>query len=49
MSRGSAFPTALPVITFPIPFMNIINGGKNAGSGLAIQEFMIAPTGAEGL
>ncbi len=28
----------------PVPFMNVINGGKHAGSGLAIQEFMIAPT-----
>ena len=27
----------------PIPFMNIINGGKHAGNELAIQEFMIAP------
>ena len=45
MSRDSAFPTALPVITFPVPLMNIINGGKHAGSDLAIQEFMIAPIG----
>lgn len=29
--------------SFPIPFMNIINGGKHSGSGLAIQEFMILP------
>jgi len=27
----------------PVPFMNIINGGKHAGNGLAIQEFMIVP------
>jgi enolase len=31
----------------PIPMMNIINGGKHAGSGLAIQEFMIVPVGAK--
>ncbi len=31
----------------PIPMMNIINGGKHAGSGLAIQEFMIVPKGAK--
>ncbi|MCX8200256.1 MAG: phosphopyruvate hydratase [Candidatus Micrarchaeota archaeon] len=31
----------------PIPMMNIINGGKHAGSGLAIQEFMIVPAGAK--
>jgi len=27
----------------PIPFMNIINGGKHADTGLNFQEFMIAP------
>ncbi len=31
----------------PVPFMNIINGGKHAGNELSIQEFMIAPVGAE--
>jgi enolase len=31
----------------PIPFMNIINGGKHADNNLNIQEFMIAPTGAK--
>lgn len=30
-------------VRLPIPMMNIINGGKHAGSGLAIQEFMIVP------
>ncbi|MHA1836175.1 MAG: phosphopyruvate hydratase [Candidatus Odinarchaeia archaeon] len=29
----------------PIPFMNIINGGKHAGNNLSIQEFMIVPVG----
>ena len=29
--------------TIPVPMMNVINGGKHAGSGLAIQEFMIVP------
>ncbi|MEK6704742.1 MAG: phosphopyruvate hydratase [Bdellovibrionota bacterium] len=33
--------------TLPVPFMNIINGGKHADSGLAIQEFMIVPAGFE--
>lgn len=33
--------------TMPVPFMNVINGGKHAGSGLAIQEFMLAPVGAK--
>ena len=31
----------------PIPFFNIINGGKHAGNDLDFQEFMIAPVGAE--
>src|SRR5919201_1646440 len=31
------------MVTIPVPLMNIINGGKHAGSGLAIQEFMIIP------
>ena len=30
-------------ITIPRPMMNVINGGKHADSGLAIQEFMIFP------
>jgi enolase len=31
----------------PVPMMNVINGGKHAGSGLAIQEFLILPSGAD--
>jgi len=30
----------------PVPFLNVINGGQHAGNKLAMQEFMIAPTGA---
>lgn len=30
----------------PVPFMNIINGGRHADNNLNIQEFMIAPVGA---
>eukprot|EP00930_Biecheleria_cincta_P052631 TRINITY_DN378_c0_g1_i1.p1 TRINITY_DN378_c0_g1~~TRINITY_DN378_c0_g1_i1.p1 ORF type:complete len:510 (-),score=118.49 TRINITY_DN378_c0_g1_i1:205-1734(-) len=30
----------------PVPMMNVINGGQHAGNKLAMQEFMIAPTGA---
>lgn len=30
----------------PLPCFNVINGGKHAGNKLAMQEFMIAPTGA---
>lgn len=32
--------------TLPVPMMNIINGGKHADSGLAVQECMIVPIGA---
>jgi enolase len=31
----------------PVPMMNVINGGKHAGSGLAVQEFLILPVGAD--
>jgi len=30
----------------PVPFMNVINGGKHADNSLDIQEFMIVPAGA---
>jgi enolase len=30
----------------PVPMMNIINGGKHAGTKLEFQEFMIVPHGA---
>jgi enolase len=30
----------------PVPMMNILNGGKHAGTKLRIQEFMVAPVGA---
>jgi len=31
----------------PVPCFNIINGGTHAGNQLAMQEFMIMPTGAQ--
>jgi enolase len=34
-------------LTLPVPVMNIINGGKHAGTGLKMQEFMVIPTGAK--
>ncbi len=34
-------------VTLPVPMMNILNGGKHADNGLAIQEFMIVPRGFE--
>jgi enolase len=34
-------------ICLPVPAFNVINGGSHAGNKLAMQEFMILPTGAE--
>lgn len=34
-----------PGTTLPVPLMNILNGGKHADNGLALQEFMIVPAG----
>jgi len=31
----------------PMPFFNVINGGRHAGNHLDFQEFMVVPTGAE--
>jgi enolase len=31
----------------PCPAFNLINGGQHGGNNLAMQEFMILPTGAE--
>jgi len=39
---GSKLPFVLPV-----PAFNVINGGSHAGNKLAMQEFMILPTGAK--
>ena len=33
--------------TLPVPTMNILNGGAHADTNVDIQEFMIAPIGAE--
>jgi enolase len=34
-------------VTLPVPMMNIINGGAHADNSVDVQEFMIAPFGAE--
>jgi enolase len=34
-------------VTLPVPMMNIINGGAHADNSVDLQEFMIAPYGAE--
>jgi enolase len=33
-------------LILPVPMLNVINGGKHAGNGLGIQEFMIVPNGS---
>jgi enolase len=33
-------------LILPVPCLNVINGGSHAGNKLAMQEFMILPTGA---
>lgn len=36
-----------PTLMLPVPCFNVINGGSHAGNGLAMQEFMVLPTGVE--
>lgn len=36
-----------PKVILPVPALNVINGGSHAGNKLAMQEFMILPTGAQ--
>jgi len=54
VARAAADSVGLPLWRYiggsqahvlPTPFMNIINGGMHADSGLEIQEFMIVPAG----
>ncbi len=33
-------------VVMPVPAFNVINGGSHAGNKLAMQEFMLLPTGA---
>merc|ERR1712215_409218 len=33
-------------VIMPVPAFNVINGGSHAGNKLAMQEFMVLPTGA---
>lgn len=39
--------TSTDQYVMPVPALNVINGGSHAGNKLAMQEFMILPTGAE--
>ncbi|HIH37345.1 phosphopyruvate hydratase [Candidatus Woesearchaeota archaeon] len=36
-----------PRPVLPVPFFNVINGGRHAGNKLDVQEYMIAPLGAK--
>ena len=56
LRRAAAASFGLPLYRYlsksrehkmPIPLLNILNGGAHAANNLDIQEFMIAPTGAE--
>lgn len=55
-AKAAADSAALPLYRYiggpnahilPVPMMNILNGGAHADSGVDVQEFMIAPIGAE--
>ncbi|MGJ8454551.1 phosphopyruvate hydratase [Pseudothermotoga sp. U03pept] len=55
VARAAATSLNLPLYKYlggpnakvlPVPFMNVINGGKHADNSLDIQEFMIVPAGA---
>ncbi|OBA27863.1 enolase [Hanseniaspora valbyensis NRRL Y-1626] len=41
-----SYGSAKGPLVLPVPFLNVVNGGSHAGGALALQEFMIAPTGA---
>jgi enolase len=51
LTQGASLYRSLATIygssgtTLPVPLMNILNGGKHADNGLALQEFMIVPAG----
>ena len=56
VARAAADAADLPLYRYiggpnahllPVPMMNILNGGAHADSGVDVQEFMIAPIGAE--
>ncbi|GII52926.1 enolase 1 [Planotetraspora thailandica] len=56
VAKAAADSSELPLFRYvggpnahilPVPMMNILNGGAHADSNVDIQEFMIAPIGAE--
>ncbi len=55
VAKSAALDKGMPIyryiggkdaVRIPIPFLNIMNGGKHADNNVDIQEFMIAPVGA---
>ena len=55
VAKAAAQDEGLPIFQYlggkkanrlPLPFLNILNGGKHADNNVDIQEFMIAPCGA---
>ena len=56
VAKAAAAHLGLPLYSYlggpnahvlPVPMMNILNGGKHADNNVDLQEFMIAPVGAE--
>ncbi|HET8765897.1 MAG TPA: phosphopyruvate hydratase [Pedococcus sp.] len=56
IAKAAAESAGLPLFRYvggpnahvlPVPMMNILNGGSHADSNVDVQEFMIAPIGAE--
>jgi len=56
VARAAAASAGLPLFRYvggpsahllPVPMMNILNGGAHADTAVDIQEFMIAPVGAD--
>jgi enolase len=56
VAKAAAESAGLPLFRYlggpnahvlPVPMMNILNGGAHADGGVDIQEFMVAPIGAE--
>ncbi|MFA6907742.1 MAG: phosphopyruvate hydratase, partial [Candidatus Micrarchaeia archaeon] len=43
--RGVGLYKLLGGKRIPAPMLNVLNGGKHAGNGVSIQEFMVFPTG----
>ncbi|MFC7326730.1 phosphopyruvate hydratase [Marinactinospora rubrisoli] len=57
VAKAAAASAGLPLFRYiggpnahvlPVPMMNILNGGAHADTNVDIQEFMIAPIGADG-